>query len=286
MAAFLLIAAIPSAALGHTNSPLHYNADCDTGNPGDQGQYYVKQGQDDGSSYFRGVRATVTIPVLRACVGASAAWGGYSLINAVNALRFTGNGAFAQMGIAQQACYPGYCDDAFVNLVPDFWFTKDDWTGGVIHTATWVDALDGDTSDHDYPINGDKYQFSILETSVSGVPKWQYCVKVIASSFFGVGNNDCHKEDRTSDDGFDKAWWSAEVYNFASAIGRASGSPDSFDFKPIEYMGINGIWQTVTAQLPCLWDSQTGDPKPAAYLCISVGHPTGSIVTFYTSEHQ
>jgi hypothetical protein len=267
VAAFVLF--FPASVGAHTSSPAHYAGDCTGGSPTKHGQYYVSVGTNDGGAHsFKSVRADASIHAMIPCTNPVAGNGGWSLVNVVNARRYTTFGAFVQFGYAAQACYPGYCQDHFVNRRLDFWFTKDDLAGGLIYTADWVDNLDGNTADHDFPVPGDRYEWTISETSVSGVAKWRYCISVLSSSLYATGNSDCHNEDRDSASGFDEASYTVELYNNASQLGTQSGGA-GLDISPMQYLNSNGsIYTTITGEdTDCFWtgvDDATGNPYYAA----------------------
>lgn len=274
---------LPLTTSGHTYSPAHYNAACSTGAGASQGQYYALM-----SGNYIGVRSTTVTAVLAPCVSASGSNGGWSIVNAATAQRVSPTGAVAQFGYAQQACAPGYCLPDWVNQRMDFWFTKYDNNGGGIYDAEWVDELDGNTADHDFPYIGDSYLFAITERNDNGGNQWRYCITVVASAIYPVGNNDCHDEPRTSNDHFEWSYWAAEVYNPASAIGNRNDAPTPMVIYPMQYqLTSTGAWTSVQgSDTSCQWSSQTGlNNPPAGYQCYE--SPAGtSQLHIWTTSHQ
>jgi len=148
----------------------------------------------------------------------------------------------------------------------------------VIHRAEFVNNLDGDTSDHDVPKIGDRYEFTLDNQATV----MRYCVKVLASSTYIVGQQDCTNRSGQFNYLAHRAWWGFEVYNFASAIGGRQSDLDT-EISPMQYR-TSGSWITVTGPNPIHWTSKYGNPRPDEYVGLSFGSSVAGIEA-YTEVH-
>ncbi len=95
-----------------------------------------------------------------------------------------------------------------------FWYTASDLASGLIYLATWYGGT--------FRV-GDQYRLKIFATTVSGVAKWEYCIrdKTLGEAY------DCTTRDRNWATAYGTyAWWGTETHDTHDQNGNADSAAD------------------------------------------------------------
>lgn len=237
--ALVSVALSASAVAGHTLSPGHYNAACNTSSSAEPNGFiwarHSASGSFPGGTYtgvgrVLGAQGTITARALIPCTNGDNSHVTKSLILAVDLQGTGANGVFqfTQLGLGKYDSSLGTgCTgkDSTTSAQTMFVYMKP-LAGGSYCRAGWFDP-DNDGNPND-PVGGTDYRFSITEVNVGAADYWRYCITIVST---GVG--DCHDDARTSSDGGladsgsnPVAWWGCEVGNTANGTGIANGTAE------------------------------------------------------------